>query len=231
MPKTTRSNATAKAAQTYANEQRKNRHLNLSVSEMKQWAWEYAIAHSTDPDICPHDLQGYLLERFDRYGQAHGATKCCHLYHPDGWEFHHIVVIRIREHAHVELGPQGKFQARTWEHFATKAESDLLCPIYRWFGSRSDRVLENSATDRHNFVMVVAKAKKTGTAKAMCEMAEFLNAQEGYRGESADRRLRKLSALADEQGWWDVMHNPGNSGVIFDYSKRCYKAVFIDYAL
>lgn len=229
MPKTTRSNQTAKAAQTYANEMRKN--AMLSKAEREQWLFEYAIAHSTDPKLCPHDLQEMLRRTFDRRGQHRGATKATHVMHPDGWEFHHIVVKRIRTHAAVQLGNQCKFEARTWEHFATKPEADLLCPVYRWFGSRSDKVLENSETDRENLVMICQKAEKTGAAEEMCYMAEYMNRKCGYRGESAQRRFHKLEQLAKDCGWWDVIHNDGNSGVIFDRAKGCYKAVFIDYAL
>ena len=66
MGKTTRNNAAAKAAQTFANAQRKN--ASLSAAERNRWYFEYVIAHSTDPKVCPHDLQALLLEMFDRYG-------------------------------------------------------------------------------------------------------------------------------------------------------------------
>lgn len=58
-----------------------------------------------------------------------------------------------------------------------------------------------------------------------------MNNREGYTGENAADRYNKLKALSQKQGWRDAMFNGGNSGVIFDYSTGCYKAVFIDYAL
>jgi hypothetical protein len=61
--------------------------------------------------------------------------------------------------------------------------------------------------------------------------AEELNMASGFRGEEAHDRYEKLKALSDSQNWRDALRNPGNSGVIFDYSRNCYKAVFIDYAL
>jgi hypothetical protein len=64
-----------------------------------------------------------------------------------------------------------------------------------------------------------------------CRKAAELNRENGYRGESAEIRFAKLKALSESQNWRDAIHNPGNSGVIFDYSRNCYKAVFIDYAL
>jgi hypothetical protein len=58
-----------------------------------------------------------------------------------------------------------------------------------------------------------------------------MNREHGYHGESATARYAKLEEFSESQNWRDAMYNPGNSGVIFDYSKNCYKAVFIDYAL
>lgn len=221
MAKTTRNNATAKGHQSYlASAKAMNPRLNF----------EYRLAHATKPEQNPID-QWEAKELFDRRGQHRGATKCTHTMHPDGWYFETIVVKRIRLHAAVQLGNQGKFEARTWEHFATTPEADLLCPVLRWWGSKSDKVLENSEKDRDNLVMVCQKAVATGTARQMCVEAERLNRQNGLNGESANRRLAKLEALASEQGWWDVLHNGGNSGVIYDYGKGIYKAVFIDYAL
>lgn len=228
-PITTRKNASVKALQTELNRLRKDK--TIDPIHREQFLFEYLMACSTDPDLVPHDLQQYLLDHFDRIGQAHGATKATHVQHPDGWVFHHIVVKRIRSWANISLGNQCKFEARTWEHFATSPEADFLCPVLRWYGSRSDKVLENSEKDRENMVMICQKAKHTGPCKLMCEMAEKLNRENGFRGENAHGRYERMRQLAHEQGWWDVLHNGGNSGVVFDYSQNCYKAVFIDYAL
>lgn len=229
MATTTRKNATVKALQSYLNAQRKSAVLSAEVRE--QYLFEYIISCSTDNELVPHDLQQYLRDRYDRRGQHRGATKATHTRCHRGWEFHDIVIKRIRINACIELGHQGKFEARTWEHFATSPEADMLCPVLRWFGSKSDKVLENSEKDRENFVMICQRAVDTGTAREMCVEAERRNREEGFKGESANRRLAKLEALANQQGWWDVLRNGGNSGVIFDHSQNCYKAVFIDYAL
>lgn len=229
MATTTRKNQTVKALQTRLNAIRKDKVINPVLRQ--QYMFEYIISCSTDNELVPHDLQQVLLDTFDRWGQHCGATKATHTEHPDGWEFHEIVIKRIRKDACVRLGNQGKFEARTWEHFATTPDADLLCPVLRWFGSKSDKVLENSELDRKNLVMICQKARKTGNAKEMCYKAEQMNREQGYHGESARTRLTKLEALANRQGWWDVLYNGGNSGVIFDYHSNCYKAVFIDYAL
>ena len=50
-------------------------------------------------------------------------------------------------------------------------------------------------------------------------------------GENAKTRYEKMKKFAEHFEMWDVLHNSGNSGVIFDYAKNCYKAVSIDYAL
>lgn len=84
---------------------------------------------------------------------------------------------------------------------------------------------------QHNIIIIAQKAVYVDDARGACRYAEELNNANGLNGEDRTTRYEKLKTMSREQGWRDAMHNPGNSGVIFDYSKNCYKAVFIDYAL
>jgi hypothetical protein len=114
---------------------------------------------------------------------------------------------------------------------ADSDDADFLCPILKFFTSKSNKVSECSDTMKRNVIIIAQKAVKIGNAKYACQMAEYLNHQNGYNGESAERRYQRMKNLAAEKGWWDAVRNGGNSGVVFDHSKGCYKAVFVDYAL
>jgi hypothetical protein len=169
---------------------------------------------------------------FDRdHGDANGASKTTHL-------LDYIVVKRHQTYGYLpELrndkatGNQLIDEINCWEEFANEEESDLLCPVLKYFTSKSDKVTATSETMQKNVVIIAQRAVKTGNAERMCRKAEEMNREKGYRGEPADRRLRKLEKLSNKKNWRDALYNGGNSGVIFDYEKKCYKAVFIDYAL
>lgn len=174
----------------------------------------------------------------DDWEAEKGATKTTHLDAHDGKPFRYIVVKRHQTNGYLPerrnkwaTGNQLIDEINCWLRFAQHDEADLLCPILKYYTSKSDRVKATSETMQENVVIVAQRAVKTGNAYRMCEKAEEMNREHGYKGESADRRYRKLEALSESQNWRDVLRNPGNSGVIFDYSKNCYKAVFIDYAL
>lgn len=231
MSKTTRKNATAKAHQTY---------LANRKNHSAQALLEYEIAHQTNSARGNTYDGNELVRLYDRVGQCGGASKACHIIAHNGKPFETIVVKRHKvygwlpdadfEHAKC-TGNQLVDEINCWKEFAERPESDLLCPILKYFTSKSDKVTAKSETMQENVVIIAQRAVKTGNAKDACRKAEELNAHGGYKGESAERRFRKLEAFSKAMGWRDAMGNPGNSGVIFDFALGCYKAVFIDYAL
>lgn len=176
--------------------------------------------------------QWQILEMFSRYnGDGEGATKVCHL-------LNHIVVKRHKRHGYIPeirnghgTGNQLIDEAKCYERYALLPESDLLCPVLKYFTSKSDKVSATSETMQHNVIIIAQKAVKVGNAERMCRKAEEMNREHGYKGESAAKRYRKLQEFSNSQNWRDALYNGGNSGVIFDYHRNCYKAVFIDYAL
>ena len=210
---------------------------NASVKAFTKWLskhhrkeWEMAI--NTNPDRGMVYDQTYFLEEFSRrYGDGEGATKVVHL-------LDYIVVKRHKPHGYIPeirnergTGNQLIDEAKFYELVALLPEADLLCPVLKYFTSKSDKVSATSKTMQKNVVIIAQKAQDIGNAEYACKQAERLNAEHGYYGESAKSRYRKLEALSEAQNWRDVLHNWGNSGVIFDYDKNCYKAVFVDYAL
>ena len=161
-----------------------------------------------------------------------GATKICHLKAHNGNDFQFIVVKRFKEFGHdFAQGNQLILEIDCWQKLAQTPDADMLCPILKYFTSKSDKVEDSSETMKRNVLIIAQKAVYVSNAQRACEKAEYLNRENGYHGESAERRLAKLKDLAKRMNWWDAIGNRGNSGVVFDYSKNCYKAVFIDYAL
>lgn len=200
----------------------------LSKANRKEWE----MAFNTNPNRGKVYDQWELLKMFSRdSGDGHGATKTCHI-------LDDIVVKRHQTHGYLpELrntkatGNQLIDEINCWVEFVDSPEADLLCPVLKYFTSKSDQVSATSETMQRNVVIIAQKAVKVGSAERMCRKAEEMNREHGYKGESAHRRYAKLEALSDSKNWRDALYNAGNSGVIFDYSKNCYKAVFIDYAL
>ena len=221
MAMTTRKNTATKALQTaMANAKNFNAKAKLE--------WEISCNTRGDNTWDADEIR----EKYDRYGNAEGATKACHLHSHLGHEFEYIVIKRFSATGSI-IGGKNQLisEINCWKQLAETEDADLLCPILKYFTSKSDQVSATSKTMRRNVIIIAQKAVKVGNARYACEKAEELNRQNGYRGEDAETRLAKLRKLSDKQGWWDAMGNGGNSGVIFDYSKGCYKAVFIDYAL
>lgn len=174
-----------------------------------------------------------------------GASKTVHVKAHDGEAFKYIVIKRHQTggyipsiHRERQRGNVAKLsgnqlidEINCWQEFADTEYADLLCPILKYFTSKSDKVAATSETMQRNVVIIAQRAVYVGDASDACRKAERLNRENRYHGEDSSVRYEKLRQLSKRQGWRDAMHNPGNSGVVFDYSKGCYKAVFIDYAL
>lgn len=200
----------------------------LSKHNRKEWE----MACNTNPNRGMVYDQTYFLNEFSRrHGDGAGATKVCHL-------LDDIVVKRHKRDGYIPeirngygTGNQLIDEAKCYERYAMLPEADLLCPVLKYFTSKSDQVTATSETMQRNVVIVAQKAVKIGDADYACRKAEQLNREHGYRGESARSRYAKLEAFSESQNWRDALYNGGNSGVIFDYHRNCYKAVFIDYAL
>lgn len=198
----------------------------------KNYRNEWEMACNTNPNRGKVYDQHELLNMFDRYGDnADGCSKAVHL-------LKYIVVKRHQRNGYIPecrnkyaTGNQLIDEIDCWNRFADEKESDLLCPVLKYFTSKSDKVSATSETMQRNVVIIAQKAVYVSDAWSCCKKADMLNAEHGYRGEDRYDRLEKLEALSNSQNWRDAMRNPGNSGVIFDYEKHCYKAVFIDYAL
>lgn len=175
-----------------------------------------------------------MLYPSDRGGHC-GATKRTHTTCHTGNEFKHIVVKRFKKHGLIfgghGTGNQIIDEIKCWEKFAETADADFLCPILKFFTCKSDKVTAVSEKMLEKCLIIAQKAVHVDDAKSCCRVAERMNKENGFHGETASDRFDKLVDMANRQGWWDAIGNGGNSGVIFDYARNCYKAVFIDYAL
>lgn len=203
---------------------------------------EWGLAFNTNNQRGKVYNQEELKDLYNRIGQHQGASKCTHINNHNGDEFKYIVIKRSRRNGYMPnvkqehadcTGNQIIDEINCWEKYASNEEvSDLLCPILKFFKSKSDKVTSTSERMQDNNIIISQKAIATGDASEMCDLAETINYQEGYYADDdAYTRYDKLKELSDSMGWRDVLFNDGNSGVIFDYANNCYKAVFIDYAL
>ena len=226
-------NATAKALQA---------HMAKEKKHSKRTMLEWLIACNTNAQRGHVFDQSELMELYSRsdWDCDCGASKIVHLDNHMGEAFKYIVIKRHkvggyipnarREHKKCS-GNQLIDEVACWQEFADAPESDLLCPVLKYFTSKSDKVTATSETMQRNVMIIAQKAVYVGDASEACRKAERLNKEKGLRGESYSKRYDKMAELSERQGWRDAMYNGGNSGVIFDYAKNCYKAVFIDYAL
>ena len=108
---------------------------------------------------------------------------------------------------------------------------NLICPILKYFRTKSDHNTPTSEKAFDNIVIIAQKAEFVGAYDEACYWAEAENNAKGYIGESAQSRMDKIELFSRRMKWRDVLNNEGNCGVIFNYAKNCYEAVIIDYAL
>lgn len=195
---------------------------------------EYNIANGTNRGR--NVTQKAMKAMFDRYGNnCDGCSKAVHLEY-EGQEFKYIVVKRsqydpyIPSDAH-SSGNQLLDEVNCWLRFEDQQEADYLCPVLRHYFSKSDKVHPTSEKALDNSIIVAQKAVKVGNMKRMCHKAEEMNMDNGYFGIDAETRFQQLSDFSESMNWRDAIWNPANCGVIFDYEKKCFKAVIIDYAL
>jgi hypothetical protein len=225
---TTRKNPTTKALQS---------HMAKAKKHNPQARLEWEMSCNTNNQRGKVYDQHELLELYSRRigtDCENGFSKVCHLYSHEGKKFDNIVLKRHQHGRHADhLGNQLIAEIECWNELAETADADLLCPVLKYFTSKSDKVSETSETMKRNVIIIAQKAVFVGDVESACEEAERLNAEKGINDgiEPAEERYEAMRELARRRRWRDVMWNDGNSGVIFDYAKGCYKAVFIDYAL
>lgn len=211
-------------------------------SDIIRYEWEMAC--NTNPKRGNVYSQEYIHDRYGRdldWSRENGASKVVHLKNEYGREFKYIVIKRHRVNGYMPnpseesneyvTGNQLIDEINCWQRYAETEDADFLCPILKYFTSKSDKVTATSEKMQSNVVIISQKAVFVGDAEDACYKAEQLNRENGLIGESRSDRYSKLADMSRKNNWRDAMYNSGNSGVIFDYSKNCYKAVFIDYAL
>lgn len=243
---TSRKNLSVKAlsVKAFENVERTARRYGTDSEQYKRALFEYELAvRSSDSRKVVCGRPQYRNTPFSeicglfsrRYGGHTGATKRTHTHHPDGWEMQLFVVKRYKYHGFEfwgeGCGNQLIDEINCWVKLAETPDADYLCPIFKYETAKSDKCQPLSDTMKERVCIVAQKAVWVDDLEGACKDAEARNRACGYRGVPATRRQEQLEDMAKRMGWRDVRHNPGNSGVIFDYSQGCYKAVFIDYAL
>ena len=231
MALTSRKNSSVKSLQSFMAKQKK-------ADSQALVEWLMACNTSSERGHVYDQSEINSLYARDNYRAERGATKTCHLKDHFGNPFKYIVVKRHQTDGYIPeirnqygTGNQLIDEINCWIRYQERPEADFLCPILKYFTSKSDKVSATSEKMQENVCIIAQKAVYVDDCAGACREAERLNDMEGYSGTDADSRYEELKHFAKSQNWRDVMRNPGNSGVIFDYSRNCYKAVFIDYAL
>ena len=215
--------------------------MNESNDDQIRLEWEISAntkpATEDEPNrkVWSHKELKSLYGRESYKGRC-GASKVVHTDCHNGEEFQCIVIKRHQYYGYIDehqfnpdyyhTGNQLVDEIRCWERFSATDESDYLCPILKYFTSKSDRVSPISEKMQENVLIISQKAIYVRDCLAACQKAAQLNGESDYWD-----RYYKMEAFSNRMGWRDAMDNPGNSGVIYDYSQNRYKAVFIDYAL
>ena len=190
---------------------------------------EYGIAFQDNPQrkgyTTGEDLRNTFCRKdYYEISNNHGASKHAYI-------LNYIVIKRQLINGWGEDINQLEGEIKFYLQHKNDEWSDVICPILRYGLHRGDRVESTSEKYYNQSYIVSQRAIKTGTASYCCRLAEEMNKNEGYYGEDYFTRYAKIEKFAKHFRLRDVLNNPGNSGVIFDYSKNCYKAVVIDYAL
>ena len=182
--------------------------------------------------------QAELKAMYDRYGESSGCSKATHLHNVvNGDAFHYIVVKRMKKHCIKWLKNQAHAEIEMFDICYQNNDTDCICPIVKSYETKSDHNNPESDKAYENIIIIAQKAVYVSNAKNACIKAEELNAIETERHidytncEDAGTRYKKLEAWSNKYDMNDCLSNGGNTGVIYDYAKHCYKAVFIDYAL
>lgn len=222
---TSRKNASVKALQSVLNSEK-------DINEKSMFEYKASTNNTRIGTIDQSEIKELYTRKVTRKVHC-GATKLTHvLFHKDDSEFKHIVIKRFKENGFdIDGKNQLVSEIKAWQKYELTPDADFLCPIMKFFMSKSDKVDENSDTMKENVIIIAQKACYVQNARRACEKAEELNEEFGYDGTDAETRYNQLKDFSRMNGWWDAVNNGGNSGVIFDYAQGCYKAVFIDYAL
>lgn len=189
---------------------------------------EYGLAFQDNPQRKGYTTGEALRSEYKRlsFASQEGASKHSYI-------LQYIVVKRYKKYGWIGGGNQIEAEVKFYLLHKNDEWADLICPILRYGLHRGDKV-ESTAEKYLEECYIIAQkavAGSIGNARHACEFAEELNNKEGYFGEYASDRYMKIHKFAKHFNMRDVMQNCGNCGVIFDYEKRCYKAVCIDYAL
>lgn len=186
-----------------------------------------------------------IRERFGReWRREAGASKVCHTSYRDESgakvEFKYIVIKRYQHDGYIDehqydntkyTGNQIVDEFLVWDEYKNTKYADYFCPIFRAGMLQGDHADHTSESGMDRCFLVSMKATNISDAYRACMSAEMLNREHGYSGASADDRYEEMAKVSRHFKWRDAMHNQGNSGVIYDPLKGCFKAVFIDYGL
>lgn len=123
---------------------------------------------------------------------------------------------------------QIKNQVELWNRIALTADAVYFSPVLSYGLHRGNKLYKNDNRYIDKSFIVSQKAELFPTIDE-CIKQMFIYNQAAFNGRDVANYKRRLEAVAKRYNITDI-HN-GNIGLIYDYSKGEYKAVFIDYAI
>ena len=198
--------------------------LKKAIKTNSRYEWEIAI--NTNNQRGKVYGQEELLKMFPANGgDASGASKTCYI----------LDMIVIKRQSNNYRNCFGNQVAQEIEAFINASDElkNVFCPILSYYKCKSDKVTSDSQKAMNKYVVISQKATDIDDFYNCCEIAFNKNIQEGHKNRynSPDEMYNRLSDILTDNDIHDWDGHPYNSGVIFDYEKKCYKPVLIDYGL
>ena len=159
-----------------------------------------------------------------------GATKKCY------FPVRGIAVCIAGDAPNKSLGNQLKQQALLWERVARTDDSLFFNPVLRYQLHRGDKIRDVSTRFFAQSILISQQCivRRDDWEEATAEAVKLNGSRylDGYgTNYTAAEYIDAVRGIAEKYGLWDVMHNRGNHGLLYDYSVSQYRPVIIDYAL
>lgn len=202
---------------------------HLSKTDSIQWG----LAFNSNPQRDGYTSGADLRAAFPRkssselgcYGDNRGATK-------HGYQDGELFILRYMLDGAQFRHNQFIAQIKLYQRVKDTPDAEYFAPIFRFGMARGDKNAEYSPRMLEELYIVTQCAKYKGDVAYCINKAHELNIDGGfYEAQLPQVRYSKMLEICAKYGLRDVVDHPDNSGVIFDYSENCYKAVILDYGL
>lgn len=202
---------------------------HLSKTDSHQWGLAFNANPQREGYINGADLRAAFPRKSSSelgcYGDNRGATK-------HGYKEGELFILRYMLDGARFRHNQFIAQIKLYQRVKETPDADYFAPIFRFGMARGDKNAEYSPRMLEELYIVTQCAEKKGDVAFCVRKAHEMNIDGGFdEVQTEEARYNHLVRICQKYGLHDVVDHPDNCGVIFDYSKNCYKAVILDYGL